>query len=353
MRRMLAALVCVALLGAARATPPPWADALVARLEQIDAGFGGEIGVYVQPLASGDAVSFRGEESWYLASGVKVPVAIAVLRGVDAGEFALATRLVLQEEDYVDGAGETNLHPPGSRLRVDFLLRQMLLHSDNTATDVLIRHVGLARVNHVAQQLAAMPDGTITTLADVRRRTYGGLHTGALRLRSADLLALKRVRDADDRLQLLARLLGVPTTEFALPDLDSAFDAYYATRLNAATLRDYGRMLHALVDGLALSPTSTAYLLDLLAHVRTGPARIRAGLPPGTRFAHKTGTQHRRVCDFGIAAPPHAPWHQGVIVAACTRGVGSLRRNERALRQIGAAIGASGVLALPVPGGAA
>jgi beta-lactamase class A len=336
-------LGCGAAAGASE--PPRWAQALSERLERIDRGFDGEIGVYVQDLRSGDALSFRGEESWYLASGVKVPVAIAVMRGVDRGELRLDTPVLLQESDYVDGPGATRLHPPGTELSLDYLLRQMLVRSDNTATDALIRSIGLARVNAVAQELVAMPDGAITTLADVRRRTYGGMHPNALRLSGHDLVALKQVRSDEDRLQLLVRLLGVPETDFLLHDFDSAFDAYYATRLNAATLRDYARMLRALASGDALRPESTRYLMRLLAEVETGTRRLRAGLPPTVRFAHKTGTQRRRVCDFGVVElPPTRPLPR-VVVAACTRGEASLARSERALRQIGAAIADSGLLA--------
>jgi beta-lactamase class A len=46
------------------------------------------------------------------------------------------------------------------------------------------------------------------------------------------------------------------------------------------------------------------------------------------------------VCDFGIVSIPEPR----VVVAACTRGEASLTRSERALREIGAALTASGLL---------
>ena len=341
----MATLALAALLPAAvRAdSPPAWAAMLGERLEHIDATYPGDIGVYVQDLRNGDALSLRGEESWYLASGVKVPVAIAVMRSVEQGELSLHARLTLEDVDYVDGAGQTNLHPPGTALSVDYLMRQMLIRSDNTATDMLIRSVGLARVNEVAHELAAIPDGTITTLADVRRRAYSGFHPGALRLTGHDLIALRRVRDDQDRLALLAQLIEVSPEELQLHDFDSAFDAYYETRLNAASLRDYARMLRALAAGTALRPDSTRYLMRLLAKVETGKRRLRAGLPRDVHLAHKTGTQRRRVCDFGIVSI-RAP---RVVIAACTRGDASLARSERALREIGSALAACGLLKEP------
>lgn len=342
-RAAVAVLLALAVLPV-RGAAPDWPRDLHARLERIDADFAGEIGVYVYDVQTGRSLSFRGDESWYLASGVKVPVAIAAMRSIERRELSLDTRIVLQDSDYVDGAGPTRLHPPGTALRVDHLLEQMLVRSDNTATDALIRVVGLERVNAIARELVSQRIGGITTLADVRRRTYAAFHADAARLTGPHLLALRSERDERARLALLARLLDVPVSDLLPGDMDSAFDAYYATNLNAAPLSDYAHMLSALVLGHALEPASTAYLLALLERVETGRKRLRAGLPRAVRFAHKTGTQHRRTCDFGIVTVAAADGDRHTVIAACTRGDASLTRSERALRDIGTALGRSGAL---------
>jgi beta-lactamase class A len=314
-----------------------WTVSLHGELERIDGEFSGELGVWVHDIDSGRSVSWRGDEVWYLASGIKVLVAIIALRDVEAGELALDDRLVLQADDFVDGAGQTNGHPAGSSLRVDFLLEQMLVYSDNTATDVLIRHLGLARINALAEQL--MPGhATVTTLADVRRHAYSHFHPGAFGLTSAQLLALRRAAGDLARIELLASHLGVARSELALDSLDAAFDAYYASALNAAPLSAFGGVLAALQDGQALGPEGTATLLGLLTRIRTGDRRIKAGLPAGSVFAHKTGTQHRRACDMGVVS------HNGrrLVLAACTRGERGLAGSEHALRAVGAALAASG-----------
>ncbi|NZA25635.1 serine hydrolase [Luteimonas sp. SJ-92] len=329
------------------APEPSWTAPLRARLEAADARYPGAIGVYVRHLGRDEAFSFRAEETWYLASGVKIPVAIAVMRAIERGELALDGRIRLLPEDFVDGAGQTNSHPAGTRLRIDYLLEQMIVYSDNTATDVLIRSVGLDRVNAVAGELLAADDLVITTLADVRRRAYASFHPGAASLGSADLLALRRAGSGTARVRKLADLLQVTTAEFLQPDLDGAFDAYYASNVNAAPLRDFGRMLAMLSDGLALAPEGTAYLLEVMSRVKTGDRRIKAGLPHGARFAHKTGTQHRRACDMGIVTMQGTG--ERVVVAACARGSLSLAASERALRDVGAAVTASGVLDRSTP----
>jgi len=326
-----------------------WTTSLDRQVRAIDTRLGsGEIGVYVQRLDSGASYGFRASEVWYLASGVKVPIAIAVMREIEQGWLTLDTQVALRPDDFVDGAGGTNAHRAGDRLTIAWLLEQMLVYSDNTASDVLIRTVGLGQVNAVALELITPAGAHITTLADVRRLAYGMLHPAASDLQSRDLLSLQRAGTGQARVRRLAQILGVAQSDFLLPDLDSAFAAYYASHANSASLRDYGHMLAALNAGRALEPESTRYLLEVMARVQTGKQRIRAGLPADARFAHKTGTQYRRTCDSGIVTLPArsgaAP--APVVVAACVRGAG-LAASERALRELGAAVTAS-VVSEPV-----
>jgi beta-lactamase class A len=68
---------------------PAWTVALERRLEAVDAAYAGDIGVYVRHIGRDESFSYRAEEPWYLASGIKVPVAIAVMRAVERGELSL------------------------------------------------------------------------------------------------------------------------------------------------------------------------------------------------------------------------------------------------------------------------
>ena len=325
---------------------PAWANRLGELLADSDLHHDGELGVAVVDLASGTRYSYRGDEAWYLASGVKLPVAVAVLRAVQDGRLALHGRVALLAEDLVDGAGPTKRRVPGSRLRIDWLLEQMLVHSDNTASDVLIRQVGLGEVNAVAAELMDSRCGHITTLADVRRLAYGHLHRGAAALRGSDLLQLAAAPYGRARYEALAALLGAAPGELALADLASAFEAYYASAVNSAPLDAYAQMLVAVAEGRALDAQHTGYLMQVLSRVETGRRRILAGLPSGTRFAHKTGTQLRRQCDFGIVSVADAETgtDRHIAVAACVRGARSLARGESALRAVGQALAASGLL---------
>lgn len=352
MRRLTLWLVLGLWAGSASAQPIAPAESvarLSADLARIDTQGGPRIGVYVRDLASGETAALHAAEPWYLASTVKVPVAVAVLRGIARGEYALDSPITLRAADYVDGAGRTNSHAVGTALPIRYLLEQMIIHSDNTASDMLIGLVGLAQVNAVVQDLAPEGFGPITTLAEVRRATYGHLVPAAQRLGGRDLLVLRQQRTDDDRLQYLARVVRVPVAQFRLPTLEQAYDAYYASGLNTGRLDAYGELLSQLVAGKLLPDEQTRYLLGLMDRTATGTQRLKAVLPPGVRFAHKTGTQRARFCDAGIVHAPEGRHDRGVLVVTCTQGELSIVRAERAMRQVGAALCRSGLLTQGVP----
>jgi len=91
-RRLAAALLAASWLGVVAAETssphsPPWVAKLPDELAAVDAQNRVRIGVYVRDLDTGASASWRAEQRWYLASMVKVPVAMAVLRGMERGLY--------------------------------------------------------------------------------------------------------------------------------------------------------------------------------------------------------------------------------------------------------------------------
>lgn len=323
-----------------------WPARLIAELEQVDKRFAGSIGVYVRDLDTGVTASYHAEDTWYLASTVKIPIALTVLRAIERGEHTLDSTLTLRTTDYVDGTGETNNHPPGTRLTVRYLLEQMIINSDNTASDMLIDLVGINEVNALVNGL--IPNGfhRITSLADVRRHAYSQIVPAAMQLSGSDFLLIKQQRTDAGRLDVLGDLFQTKPAQFKVKTVGAAFDAYYATQLNSARLDVYGELLARLMAGKILAPTSTAYLLDVMRRVQTGQQRIKAGLAPPAVFAHKTGTQRARTCDSGIITEPTVYPGKRIVIAACTRGDISVARSDRALKEVGQALRNSGLLTI-------
>jgi beta-lactamase class A len=337
-----------------------WQGDLTARLQAIEGVFEGELGVYVQNLASGEAYSWRADDPWYLASLIKIPVAAQVLAERQAGTLTLDERLTLAQSDFVDGAGPTNWHDPGTPISIRYLMEQMITVSDNTASDMLIDRVGLEAVNQRARTMIAAsggnPDdiGPISKLVGVRQGVYGELHPDARALGGMDFIALRQ-HPVSQRGQALARALGVNADTFTQPDYDHAFDAYEATGENVGTLRAYGDLLASLrpvQQGRAMEDLDAEQrqaLLEIMQRTSSGKQRLKAGLGSGISFAHKTGTQQRRSCDAGIAERGNAdsatqgPW----VIVSCTRGPVAVSAHERALTSVGEALRYSGALGKP------
>lgn len=325
---------------------PRWKATLKKKLSELEASNPEQFGLYVKNLSTGEELSYRGEETWYLASGVKVPIAIETFHQIEESKISLDTPVSIELSDYIDGAGQTNSLPPGSRVSVRYLLEQMLIYSDNTASDLLIKLVGLREVN--ARTNSIVPGGfsPITTLSDVRRLAYGSFHPKAAALKNAELVMLRQVKGEKARIKKLAHLLNVQSSELAFQRIDDAFRSYYSQKFNSASLVAYGKLLEQIVRRQALSAKSTDALLDIMSRVKTGEARIKAGLPRSTTFAHKTGTQHARVCDFGLAWNKNEANGARIVISACTRGFMSEKTAETMLRELGKAVTDSGVLEL-------
>lgn len=96
--------------------------------------------MYVENLRSGAHMSINENKTYNSASLSKVPLAILVMKKIEAKELTLDTELTLLESDKTNSWG--NLYNASTQsLSVRVLLEQMLEESDNTAFNVLYRTV--------------------------------------------------------------------------------------------------------------------------------------------------------------------------------------------------------------------
>jgi beta-lactamase class A len=96
--------------------------------------------------------------------------------------------------------------------------------------------------------------------------------------------------------------------------------------------------LRAVLFGQVLSPDSRSRLEGWMLDAKVGTHRIPAGLPPGWRIAHKTGTFSNQTNDVGVVWPLHrAPI---VVAAFYSRGDTPQEQREGVLRDVGRIIAA-------------
>jgi beta-lactamase class A len=256
------------------------------------------VGVNAIHLESGRSVSLRGTEGFPMASSFKLPIAVQILSMVDNHKLALDQMIALTPSDLHPGSGRiTDLFfHPGVALSLYNLMEAMLVISDNTAADVMLREAGGP--------------------ADVTARMHA--------------LGLSGIRVDRSTAQLISAFQGVktlpPEQEWNRDMWEKMYDAipqseHMAARRagwkdpkDTATPDDMTRLLVMLWRREALTPESSKLLLDMLDRCETGKTRLKGLLPQGTAVAHKTGSMGGVVNDSGILTLPGEAGHVAISV---------------------------------------
>ena len=112
------------------------------------ADFPGRAGIWVKHLTTGEAAGVRDGELFNSASVIKIPVLVLAFQMAERGELKLDERITIRKEDLRGGSGIFRYHDAGLQPTFRDVLLQMVITSDNTATDLAIAKVGgVARVN--------------------------------------------------------------------------------------------------------------------------------------------------------------------------------------------------------------
>jgi len=296
----------LALAGAPAVTPPPAAGAAIdarlhAALAALAAGSDGRVSATVRHLRTGQGASLRGDRPQPSMSVFKLPLAVAVLADVDAGRLRLATRVPIAERELrqVSPIAEAWRRGEERAPTLQSMLEHMLRDSDNTAGDKLV----------------AMLGGGAAVTARLRALGVSGIDVAGPEL-SRDAALYCGDRPPPEGGWSLAAVAACPPRA---PDaLGAAVRRAIDAPADSATSDGVVELLARLDRGTILSARSRAMLLAAMAASMTGPARLRAGVPPGTRVAHKTGTSQA----FDVPAP-------GVRLAVNDAGIVTLPNGDR------------------------
>jgi beta-lactamase class A len=176
--------LCVLCVAAARPCPleaqPP--GGLQRLLEAELARFPGRAGVWVKHLATGEEAGVRANETFNSASVIKLPVLVLAYQLAEQGKLSLDERLTIRKEDIRGGSGVFRYHDVGLQPTLRDVLMQMVITSDNTATDLAIGKVGgVARVNAWLQEHGYGDKLKLTQTTGQLFARYAALPPGASR----------------------------------------------------------------------------------------------------------------------------------------------------------------------------
>jgi beta-lactamase class A len=146
------------------------------------ARFPGKAGVWVKHLTLNEEAGVRADETFNSASVIKIPVLVLAYQMADKGQVSLAERITIRTEDVRGGSGIFRYHDPGLQPTLRDVLLQMVITSDNTATDLAIAKVGgTARVNAWLRESGYGDALKLTMTTGELFAKYGALPQGANR----------------------------------------------------------------------------------------------------------------------------------------------------------------------------
>lgn len=223
------------------------------RLRSIIARVPGSIGIYARLM--GDApplFAYAAEESFPAASTIKLLIMLTAFKLADQDPNTLHERVLIRRSDLVAGSPFLADARDGETYTVATLMKPMIQLSDNSASNALISHFGLEKINAVAQRY------------------------------------------------------GLRNTRLKRHFLDYAAVVHH--HQNVTTPGDMGRLLFAIERGSRegvttfATPRSCRAMIDIMLG-QEDVEKIRAGIPESTPVANKTGEVSGVRNDVAIVDP--------------------------------------------------
>lgn len=307
---------------------------VVKRIQKIAANCHCEVGVAAMRIETHKKIAYQGNTPFFMASTVKLPIAVALLRRVDRQEERLDRLIEFNQNCSVPGSGrlfdELSLHPRTHFMSLKQLLRLMLVISDNTASDIILKEVrGPRAVSSELKKLGYKHISVDRCLFDIYMSSSGVTD------HFPDLHSINKLNRFLDKINPEKKVL--------------AWKKFQCDLRDTATPNEMVSLLASLYQEQVLSSKSTHLLLEYMEQCQTGKQRIKGLLPPCAKVAHKTGTWtifqdkfvnykgskqlYRFANDVGIITLPHNKGHIAIAIYVKSKATQNNER-EKAISRI-------------------
>jgi beta-lactamase class A len=303
----------------------------------IAAELGGTVGIAACNLASRATYALNADERFPLASCFKIPIMVEVLRRVDDGVLRLEQRVTLSEADKSPGSTLIHCHE-GLQPSVRDLLYLMITLSDNTATDMLWRLVGLGSVNETMRDLGlasidcSMPNREYFLIECGSGSEWRGLsgteivaRWRGLEARGEREAAFRRVLDENARLSG-AGFLHLYEQRWGLDETLGYDDAFAVDQAldNQGSPADVAALLAMIAENRCASAPSCRLMTRIMLQ-QEWRQKIPAGLPEGLAVANKTGGVSGTSNDAALVfTPDGAP----IVMVVFWKGLGCAEKSR-------------------------
>lgn len=233
---------------------------------------GGRLGLAFMELEGEERLFIHAHEPFPAASLLKIPILMELYHRAAQGELNLDSPIRVEAADLVGGAGVIQFLKPGHLFSLRELAWLAVVVSDNLASNLLTRVVGLDRINQGMQRM--------------------GLNS--------------------------TRMSRKFMEEPASPEQD-----------NLTTPHDMAICLEGLYHSRFLPEAQSREILEIMSHQQF-TEMIPSRLPQGIRVANKTGLIARSRLDAGVVFLPGAPY----VLCICTDDLAQESLAERVLADI-------------------
>ncbi len=290
-----------------RSGPTPISASLDSYIHEQWRVFPGKTGVAVLKIDGGGVVGKRLNDYFPQQSVSKMWVAMTILDQVDQGKLSLNQLVRITPDDLV-----VFNQPIEKRVRSEGYVDEPIINlldiaitaSDNAANDSLMRVAG----------------GPEAVRAFIAKKGLGQIRFGpGERQLQTSIAGMSWQQQYSAGRTFYSARAQVPYAT-----RKAAMDRYLADPIDGATPQAIAAALARLAKGELLSASSTRVLLDLMGRVKSGPNRLKSGVPAGWGFVHKTGTGQildpisTGYNDIGIMTAPDGTRYAVVVMMSDT-----------------------------------
>jgi beta-lactamase class A len=289
-----------AALASAAEAPSPLTRLLEGELARIQA----KSGIYVKHLRSGEEAMVRADEPFESASTIKLATLVLAYQMADAGTLKLDERVEITPAVLRGGSGIYRFKDLGLRPTFRDVLTEMVITSDNTATDIMIARVGgKDRVNASLRGARYKILKQIHTTGEYFRLEYQAIDPKYEKLSNEDVFALccadETIRRlpvfSDERKALIDEAAKAASAAHDPPPVDPNDTSKW---FGAASPHEMGRLVESIESCTVAKPASCDEMRRMLLAQQAGSMKIPhyLTLPVG----HKTGETTGVTNDVGV-----------------------------------------------------
>jgi beta-lactamase class A len=339
MRALALAALALCLTG----TPAAQSRTLQSLLDAELASFPAVAGVSVKHLTTGEEGGVRADQDFSTASVIKLTFMVRAYQMADRKELDLDERITLTRAHLRHGTGVFQYHDPGLQPTLRDAITEMIITSDNTATDIVLMKIGGPAA--VTKWLAESGYPTLASYGrphEYRRDLLALLDPALAALTAEETSALMYASDRNPLFDRYGDLFTGPRAKWIElvrepanrqrlgRERDQRTSAERKFWLGSMTPSGTARLLESIERGTAASRESCAAMLLALRRQQLGARRLPhfVEVPVG----HKTGDGGTIANDAGIIYTRSGP----VVVAFFANSVrGSYAEAEDRIGRLG------------------